>query len=424
MILVPSVLVFLALEDTPAVGKTGLVDTDKATRAKHFTARTLKKLLSHDDAVIISVSASEEDLNSLMAVAASGLDRLEGRLRIAPEGLHADLTVRLPRNPAGDFLNLRFRVLPSASGFHISPVAVGRINIPGKTALSLIRFVLDMVLGNENGAVALGAVHSVVLRDDSVIFNLWKIPDIRERKELIVQRFKFLRDAMPLVAEPETVRDYYVKLMELGHRVETGRQVSLAYFIGPLFELARERSTHGDPAEENKAALLALAIFTGDARFEQLIGEVRTETMKLYRPGYRRVLLGGREDLKLHFVISAGLKIVADSGLTYAVGEFKELLDARRGGSGFSFADLAADMAGTRLAEEAADPSGGAGRIQSALAGEAREGIFFPEVSDLPEDISQQEFELAYGNVENPGYLSLVEKIKSRISRLPVYSGG
>jgi hypothetical protein len=63
----------------------------------------------------------------------------------------------------------------------------------------------------------------------------------------------------------------------------------------------------------------------------------------------RHIMLGGRQDLRLHFIVSLGIKVIADSGISFAAGEFKELLDALSGGSGFSFADLAADRAGPTL---------------------------------------------------------------------------
>ncbi len=424
LIVIPSVVILLSLEKNPSVHKTSPIDTDKASRAKNFSRKTFYLLSRNTGTEDISISASEEDINSLMAVMASGINRVGGHVEITGKGLHAALTFRLPHNPAGDFINLRFTIYPSGSGLHISPVTIGHIEVPDRIALFIIRFMLDTVLGNKNGTVILNSVQSVVINNDTVTFNILRIPDIMDRRNRILLRFESFRDVMPHLADPEVVRSYYIKLMELGNHVETDRHVSLAYFMGPLFELAKKRSLYGEPAEENKAALLALAIFTGDARFEKLIGDVRTQTMKTYRPRYRLVLLGGRDDLRLHFVISIGLKIVSDSGITYAAGEFKELLDARKGGSGFSFVDIAADIAGTRLAEAATDRSGGAERVQSVLAGQAREHMFFPKVSDLPEDIEQDVFENTYGDVENPKYLKFVETIKDRISRLPVYREG
>jgi len=423
LIAVPAVLIYLTFEDAPAVNKTELIDTEKAVRATKFAGRTMKELLRRGNDAPVSIRASEEDLNSLMAVMARGMKSFSGDVKISQTKLDATVTVRLPRNPVGDFINLSFGIYPSESGLHLSPVTIGRIKISGRMALFITRFMLDLLLGNENGTVAMNSVQSVSFNQDAVIFKLRRIPDLMERKDKIVQRFKIFRDSMPLfsLSDTEKVRHYYAKLMSLDHGIKPGQRVSLAYIMGPLFELAKLRSVDSDPAEENKAALLALAMYFGDSRFEKLIGPVRTDDLRSGGSRHRNVLLGGREDLRLHFVISAGLKIVADSGLTDAVGEFKELSDARRGGSGFSFADLAADLAGTRLAEEATDASGGAERIQAIFTGRVAEDMFFPTVYDLPENIPQAEFERTYGSVEDPKYLHLVEVIKARISQLPAY---
>ena len=416
-----SVLIFLTLEKTPAVQKTELIDTERAVRAKDLAKRSLKELIKKDTSAFISISASEEDLNSLMAIMARSISRLEGHVNITQGGLYAAVTFRVPHNRVGDFINLGLEIYPSDSGLYVSQVTVGHVKVPGKIALFILRFILDLVLGNEDGTVAMNSVQSVNFKNNTVTFNLRRIPDIMERKEKLVKRLKFFRDTIPPISDPETVRIYYAKLIKIKNRIQAGQSVSLAYFIGPLFQLAQRRSYDSNPEEENKAALLALAMYIGDSRFEKFIGPVRTDEMKLHQPRYGNVLLGGREDLRLHFVISAGLKILTDSGITYAIGEFKELLDVRRGGSGFSFVDLAADLAGTRFAEVATDRSGGARRIQSVLAGEAFEVMFFPKVYDLPEYLSQTEFERIYGNVENAKYLNLVSIIKDRLSQLPAY---
>src|SRR5439155_12630756 len=58
----------------------------------------------------------------------------------------------------------------------------------------------------------------------------------------------------------------------------------------------------------------------------------------------------GRRDLAQHFVVSCALVAVVGESLAEAAGLFKEQQDARPGGSGFSFVDLNADLAGVALA--------------------------------------------------------------------------
>ena len=55
-----------------------------------------------------------------------------------------------------------------------------------------------------------------------------------------------------------------------------------------------------------------------------------------------------RIDLAQHFIASAAITSSINGQIAKAVGEEKELNDAN-GGSGFSFIDLAADKAGTRI---------------------------------------------------------------------------
>jgi hypothetical protein len=133
--------------------------------------------------------------------------------------------------------------------------------------------------------------------------------------------------------------------------------------------------------------------------------------------------LGGRQDLRLHFIVSGGLKLLSEQGISSAIGEFKELLDADRGGSGFSFVDLAADRAGIRFVEVATDSAEGARRLQELLAARSEEALFFPIVADLPEDMPKAEFELRYKGLDSAAYQGLVYEIDRRIAQCPVYQG-
>ena len=54
--------------------------------------------------------------------------------------------------------------------------------------------------------------------------------------------------------------------------------------------------------------------------------------------------------MRQHSIVSAVLKMAADFGMAFMIGEFKELLDFYKGGSGFSFTDVAADLARIRFA--------------------------------------------------------------------------
>ncbi|PKO40893.1 MAG: hypothetical protein CVU33_01690 [Betaproteobacteria bacterium HGW-Betaproteobacteria-6] len=100
-----------------------------------------------------------------------------------------------------------------------------------------------------------------------------------------------------------------------------------------------------------------------------------------------------------------------------AIGVYKEMADARHG-RGFSFADLAADRAGTRFGELL---SGAAPRLDALLDKAFSDGDLIPLISDLPESISAAEFRRQFGNTGSPAYRQLTTEIERRLDALPLY---
>jgi hypothetical protein len=130
--------------------------------------------------------------------------------------------------------------------------------------------------------------------------------------------------------------------------------------------------------------------------------------------------LAYRTDLNQHFIFSAAIKILSEQGLSIAIGEFKELMDRSDDGSGYSFVDLAADFAGVEFAI-AATNSSSAILVQNILAGEPDEQLFFPNIKNLPENLSKTEFNQQFAEVDSPEYLEMVQRINQRIANLPIH---
>jgi hypothetical protein len=127
-----------------------------------------------------------------------------------------------------------------------------------------------------------------------------------------------------------------------------------------------------------------------------------------------------REDLALHFLISAALAASADSGIAEALGVFKELDDSK-GGSGFSFADLAADRAGIRFAEAASETVQDAQQLQKRVSQVKSETEFMPQVDNLPEGIMALELKQKYGNLDSASYRMINAEIDLRIAACWLY---
>ena len=103
-----------------------------------------------------------------------------------------------------------------------------------------------------------------------------------------------------------------------------------------------------------------------------------------------------------------------------AIGLYKEVDDSR-GGSGFSFNDIAADRACTRFGELAAGSPESALKLQRRVGEGVRESDLMPAVKDLPEFMSEAEFKSRFGGIGAPQYKRMMEDIERRIAALALY---
>jgi hypothetical protein len=197
----------------------------------------------------------------------------------------------------------------------------------------------------------------------------------------------------------------------------------LVELVNEVFSLAAERTARGgDPVAENRAAIYALGVVVGHRSVQRLYGEIFDTPGELHRTRWRpaRIHLHGRHDLARHFWLSAAIALAADRRVADVIGEWKEQIDAAPGGSGFSFADLLADRAGTRFAEFAVASKPNARLIQSRLAEARRSDVLMPAPGDLPEGLTADQFEARFGDPDSPAYQRLVDRLDQRIDRLPL----
>jgi hypothetical protein len=96
----------------------------------------------------------------------------------------------------------------------------------------------------------------------------------------------------------------------------------------------------------------------------------------LVAAGTHQALLNRHDDFPKHFIISAALAATAGGSLSDAVGVYKEIEDSR-GGSGFSFNDIAADRVGVHAAA----------RLRAGIG----EKDIMPMTDDLPEFMPEPE---------------------------------
>jgi hypothetical protein len=410
---VPAAIAFMGIQKEALVSKPGEINFTDYERAQKLAERYDPRRMPPEQ--ITTVQATSDELNTLLKGAFGGIKQIATRVKVSRFGVIAALTAELPipASPLGRFVNIRTVIAPSQDGLEFTRFAVGSMELPPSFIRPALLFGLNRMVGEEHGQRFLDSVRSVRVAEPEVSIA-FKPP------AGMVDTIKAAAKQHASLSNPTSVRRYYEVIDDVMSDIPRGRQVSLTEIIRPVFQLAQRRSQKLDPVRENEAALLAIAIYFGDTRFERLVGKIRSEESTHQHRLLDHVRLNGRHDFVQHFTISIGLTLTGGDLAANMIGEFKEAKDSQ-GSSGFSFTDIGADRAGVLLAKRAVSRPSTAFKIQRILANSHSEKVFFPGFTDLPEGLSTAAFRQRYGDVNSREYKRVIAEIDKRIYRTRLF---
>jgi hypothetical protein len=394
---------FIAIDDYPTVDRAAEITPANVERAKRILDKNDPRKMKPGAVRTISVSQGDFD------VAANYLAHRYGngsaRTTLESATLQIDASLRLPMIPARYFANVEVALAENSSLPRIDHLRIGDLSVPPWLAHWLITRALVLSLGEENSAAVISMIKKVSLSRGRVAVTYeWQanLPD------------KF-RAALLSATDQDRLGIHNELLVEISRSLP-GKKISLLELLIPLVKLAQERSQAGDPIAENRAAIVILTLYVTGKRLTDIVPEAKDWP----RPERHDVTLNGRQDSSQHFMVSTALAANAGGPLSDAVGIYKELADSR-GGSGFSFKDIAADRAGTRFGELAAKSRESAATWQRRLSAGVREKDLMPATQDLPEFMPEAEFKRRFRGVDAPEYKRMMVEIERRIAALALY---
>ena len=400
-----TLLPWLMLDDAPAI--------EPPAQFRRTDLAWVKSLFQKHDPrrqtpdVVQTIHLDETELNRLLnyVVELRPVDGVAAELMPGIATLTATLTA--PSNPFGRYLNLTAEVAEVPGGVRIESLQLGSLPLPGALADGVARLAHRWLRRDETYASLADAFSQIRFDENQAAL------DYRWHPMLLTQMER--KSAELLIAPEDQARMlvYAERLDALVKRHPRGDTIPLVEVVAPLFAYARERGGSADA--ENRAALTALAAYLSGISLPKLLeGD---------GPSFRRaprvlLSLNGRRDFAEHFVISAALTVNAGSRLATAIGLIKEEEDANKGGSGFSFTDLAANRAGVRLGERATGEA--AVRVQQRLAAARTNADLLPDFRDLPEFMPQAEFDRRFGPIGSRRYQKAIERIDDRLAAHPL----
>lgn len=411
-------LAFLMTDDQPDVIETATVNPQSLSDSK--------KLLKHIDHTLRrpngdkSILVPFDSLNAIFALTSEILKGFSARYNELGEQVLISTSIKLPANPIGHYINISLQIGENHADTETSRTAIGGLSLSNVTVINtaslLITMFMDDAIMPHDGPFIRSI--SIQNRAIKILFH----PELNTRQ--LFNSFKRAGKDVAANMLPDTdfkdIKPYYDHLHTVTrHSANHGTTVSLYTLLKMVIGLAQKRSDESNAKAQNTSALIALALFAGDYNLTSTLNRLSgINTGFNKKPG---IDLKDREDLMLHFIYSSTIHIMSNSGISFSIGEIKEVSDSATGGSGFSFVDIAADKAGIRFAEVATASNRSGRLLQQRLSMSTSEKDIFPDISALRENISEERFKSLYRNRQSDEYKAILSDIDRRIDALSIY---
>ncbi len=395
-----ALVVLVFLDSRPLVQEDRTLSAAEQAWAREWLVAAKPHGLRDGERITLTLSEREANIIGNYLIDKVGKGRVD--VRLTADGARVAASLGLPWDPEQRFMNLDLSLAGGERLPRIAQAHLAGLPLPE----NLVQTIAERLVNALDQARLL---HQVDLQPDLALLT-----------------YEWHRDALAnlgsgLVSADERARilNYQQVLVRYAAAHPRPPTIALADLLSVVLSAAQEASqgaSQSAPAAENRAAILALAAYTN----QQHIRDPVPPDTRSSRIRFRSVALLGRRDLAQHFMTSAALAAQGGTALSDLVGLYKEVADSR-GGSGFSFADLAADRAGTRFANLATGQRQDAQAVQAA----AREGLtaddLMPAIDRLPEGMNAAAFAAAFQDTKSPAYRSAVATIERDIDALRLF---
>ena len=401
--------VFFLATTSPVTEQQQITPAD-VSAAKKLLSDTVKHLSQHDGTIALSFDQSQ--LNALFNVASYASRQMQFRSEISPFGLMISGRGNLYMLFVTRGLDANCLLGPTATGFAIVSCWLGQLPVPGFVANWLLHTLVNNTIAAPADQQLLQLLATGEIRQNRLVFSANNAAPIQLRLQpQFYQPFAADESTPPLAADIA----FYLQQLKLLRR-KNFREHRLAFYLHQLFTLAEQRATMtAQPINEAyQNAMWAAAVTMGNRKF---IYYANPAIQLNQVPKTAPVTLNGRRDLALHFLYSAVIQMLSSSELSEQIGLLKEIMDADSGGSGFSFADLAADKAGTRFAERLNTYTPSCLENYSPLN---FEHAIMPPTDELLEGLDEYEFSQLFGQMNSQTFDQVELTLKNLINNLPL----
>ncbi len=395
-------LVIYATDHRPAITNTWYLTSQDIQRAKEIVGTTRLRRRGVKKLVL-----NENDLNIAASYILKPFVNAYSRINLEPDKINFSFSIKLPKNILGNYLNINFSLYKQQGFPQIRNLSFGRLAIADEFAGLILENIIKHSQLNQYFILLGKHLKGITIKPNQIIITYFMTP------ASYIEAQNFLLEH---AEENNIYAVYQRKLNEILRAHNRRTRLSLADLLKPLFQLASQRSTLETAIAENRAIIYIVSAYVNSREVFKFLSYDRRR-----RPIIYRVYLYGRTDLAQHFMALAAITSSGSTYLAHLLGLEKEIFDSK-GGSGFSFVDLAADRAGMYFGKMATSSPENALHFQKAMAEIKDYRAFMPEARDLPERMNADEFRIRFQSVYSPAYQEVLKKIDARIKASPLYA--
>ena len=403
-LLLAGIFFFLIIDEKPHVQRQIVVTPEHVERAK----KTFEQHRQHAKQKLLStISIHPDDIDIATNYLAKHFINGRARIKIAHQEMTIQaslpLSIQTLKNYSNLYINLDATLVETGTLPQLQSVRIGDFPVPDFISRFLSTQSILWLQNHPQYRNGIEAIKLVRITPDALnILYQWQGGFSQQ-----------INTYFPVLSKSEQEKVYRYHLL-LTQSSPQQKNQTLSQILQPLMQMAAKYSANNQAQKENRAAILAATFYVAGLPLNYLIPEAANWP----RRQTQSVTLDGRRDFAQHFIVSAAITAYADTALSDAIGLHKEIED-KRGGSGFSFNDIAADRAGTRFGDRATASQKEAVRLQQLVKHGLDDKHFMPLWADLPEHLSKNEFRQHYGNFDTPAYHQIMKKIEQRVEALP-----
>lgn len=399
-LIVLALTIFYSVEPEPSIQTDWQMEDEDIERAKQiFEGFPVSENIR-------TIELNDRDLNIALNYVLNNYLRSSSLVSLADHSLGFKISLLLPENLFGKYLNLQFNLSNNSGKTQIDSLKIGRLDFADEFAGLLIKKTIKYAHLKQHYILITEQILDLQINTEKLSLTYITDPAFAEHTADLLNRAK----------DRQSMIYYQQKLTEVINQHDPKWLLSLADLIRPLFKLAYQRSNLKTAIKENRIVIFTINSYVNKNETLPYLPRNITAKPNTEYP----VFLYRRIDLAKHFIASATMTATGGGHLANMIGMEKELSDARSG-SGFSFVDLAGNRAGIRFGQFAVSSPENARKLQQLMANIQDYTAFMPDVRDLPENLNRSAFKKTYGSVYSPKYQEMLMIIDNRINALSIY---